>query len=106
MAVLLASMPATIKNLLKNPAVKPGITKILRTEVTKAQPMDIGATFALLHWSLRDPARSKAFNDMLAAAIKDTKAPDPATFAKAFGFDTPEAFDAALVAYMKSDQFK
>jgi hypothetical protein len=43
---------------------------------------------------------------MLATAIKDAKSPDPAAFAKAYGFDTPEAFDAALVAYMKSDQFK
>ncbi len=98
--------PATIKNLLKNPAVKPGIEKILKTEVSKAQPLMVGSTFALMHWTLRDPARTKAFNDMLAAAIKDAKSPDPAAFAKAYGYDTPEAFDAALVAYMKSDQFK
>ncbi len=98
--------PATIKNLLKNPAVKPGIEKILKTEVSKAQPMMVGATYALLHWTLHDPARTKSFNEMLAAAITDAKSPDPAAFAKAYGYDTPEAFDAALVAYMKSDQFK
>ena len=98
--------PATIKNLLKNPVVKPGIGKILKAEVSKAEPMDIGAAFALMHWSFRDPARSKSFNDLLATAITDTEAPDPAAFAKAFGFETAEAFDAALVAYMKSDQFK
>ena len=98
--------PATMKNLLKNPAVKPGIEKILKTEVSKAQPLMVGTVFALLHWLLHDPARSRAFNELLAAAIKDTKAPDPAAFAKACGFDSAAAFDAALVAYMKSDQFK
>ena len=98
--------PGTMKTLLKNPAVKPGIEKILKTEVTKAQPLDIGTAFSLLHWSLRDPGRSKAFNEMLATAINDTKSPDPAAFAKAYGFNTAEAFDAALVAYIKSDQFK
>jgi hypothetical protein len=98
--------PATIKNLLKNPVVKPGIEKILKTDASKAEPMDIGSVFALMHWCLRDPVRNKAFNALLESAIKDKKTPTPAAFAKAMGFDSADAFDAALVAYMKSDQFK
>lgn len=98
--------PATIKTLLKNPAVRPGIEKLLKTEVAKAQPIDVGATYGFYHWCFHDPARNQQFNAMLDAAINDQKMPDAEAFARAFGFENAGAFDAAFVAYLKSDRFK
>lgn len=98
--------PTAIKNLLKNPNVKPGLEKMLKTDMTKAEPMDLGAAFGFFHWCFHDPARGKAFNEVLAAAAADKKVPAPDAFAKKFGFDNAAAFDAAFVAYLKSDAFK
>lgn len=98
--------PMAIKNLLKNPNVKPGLEKLLKTDMTKAEPMDVGTAYGFYHWCFRDPARNAAFNTLLTTCVTDKKPPVPADFAKIFGFASVEAFDAAFVAYLKSDAFK
>jgi hypothetical protein len=98
--------PAAVKAVLKNGGTKPGAAILLQTKKTEAQPIDVGLAFGFCHWCLRDPARARKFNDMLAAAITAGKAPAPEEFVKAFGFASAAAFDNAFRDYLMSDRFK
>lgn len=97
--------PAAIKAILKN-GVKPSAAKLLQTKKDAAQPIDVGLAYGFCHWCFRDPARAKQFNEMGTAAIAASKAPDPETFVKAFGFADVAAFDKAFNDYLMSDRFQ
>jgi hypothetical protein len=99
--------PATVKTILKNGSTaKPGAVLLLQTVKARATPLETGIAFGFAHWCFRDPARARQFSSMLDSSISEGLAPDPESFAKAFGFESVAAFDAAFNAYLKSDQFK
>ena len=98
--------PATIKGILKNGSTKPGVALLLGTKKSKSQPIHVGISYGFSHWCFREPVRARQFNDLLAAGIKDGLAPDAGAFAKAFGYASVDAFDAAFAAYLQSDRFK
>ena len=97
---------AAVKNLLKSPANRPGLEKLLKTEGAKSEPIDIGSGFGLAQWIFRNPARLASFNALLETAKKEGKVPTPQAFAKAMGFESVEAFDKEWTAFLNSPEFK
>lgn len=93
------------KKLLKAGA-RPDIESFLESSALKAQPRDLGFGVGLIQFIHADPGRLEGFGKMLASAGEDEESPDPETFAKALGFDSPGALDTAWNNYMLSDDFE
>jgi hypothetical protein len=93
------------KKLLKD-GIQPDIASFLETRNSEVEPRDLGFGLGLMHFIHADPARIEGFAKILETAAKDDKAPDPETFAKGLGFDSPEALNKAWRDYMVSDAFQ
>ncbi len=97
---------ATVKNLLKSPANRPGIEKLLKTPAQKSEPIDIGSGFGMVQWIFRNPARLAKFNELLEFAKKEGKVIPPLEFVKTMGFESTESFDKEWTTFMNSPEFK
>lgn len=95
-----------VRKVLKNPAGKPSLEKLLTTRSTEAQPIDIASAFGMMQFLNADPARFKGFDSMLQGARESKATPTAEVIAKAAGFDSPAAFDTAWIAFMSSDAFR
>lgn len=95
-----------VRKVLKNPAGRPSLDDMLRTPLTSAQPIDVACAFGMMQFFNADPARFRAFDSLLLASRESKMTPTTEEFAKALGYDSPEGFDNAWIAFMSSDAFK
>jgi hypothetical protein len=93
------------KKLIKGGAA-PDIEAFLKAHGSDAEPRDLGFGLGLMHFIHADPARREGFDKLLETAGKDKKGPDAEAFAKALGYDSPEALNKAWKDYMVSDAFQ
>ncbi|MCW1924834.1 hypothetical protein OKA05_19880 [Luteolibacter arcticus] len=93
------------KKLLKGGAT-PDIVAFMKARGSDAEPRDLGFGLGLMHFIHAAPDRIAGFAKILETAGKDDKVPDPETFAKGLGFDSPEALNKAWKDYMLSDAFE
>ncbi|MEK7949704.1 hypothetical protein [Luteolibacter soli] len=93
------------KKLLKD-GQQPDIGAFLEVDSDEAEPRDLGFGLGLMHFIYSNPARSEGFGKILETTAKDKKCPDPETFAKGLGFDSPGALNKAWKDYMVSDAFQ
>jgi len=95
-----------VRKVLKNPAGRPSLEKILKTPATSSQPMDVACAFGMMQFFNADPSRFRGFDQVLRDARENKSTPTTEEFAKAIGYESPAAFDTAWVAFMSSDGFK
>jgi len=95
-----------VRKVLKNPAGRPSLDDLLATRANSAQPIDVACAFGMMQFLNADPKRFKAFDLLLVQARESKAMPSTEAIAKALGYDSPAAFDAAWVAFMMSDAFK
>ena len=93
------------KKLLQN-GQQPDISSFLEIHSSDAEPRDLGFGLGLMHFNYSDPARTQGFAKILETVAKDQKCPDPETFAKGLGFDSPGALNKAWKDFMLSDAFQ
>ena len=93
------------KKLLKGGAT-PDIKGFLQTNASKAEPRDLGFGLGLMHLIQADPAKKAGLNKLLGETRKNDKCPTDEQFAKALGFDSPQALNVAWKDYMVSVAFQ
>jgi len=97
--------PSAVKRILDSSPLRPSLRRFMSLDSSEAEPMDVGSGFGLMQFVFRDPARKAAMNGMMECGRKDSP-PDAEAFAKEMGFGSPEEFDLAWIAFLKSDAFK
>jgi hypothetical protein len=100
------SWARTLRSLVRRDKLTPDFEKMLAWDQGQLDPEKLVLIYSFAYFCQSTPERLAGFAALVRLVESSNQIPEPLEFAKLFGFETPDEFEAAWIEFIKSTQFK